>query len=145
MKAIITRYSTKQRFGLFIFLGLLFISTTSSVGVNKEFVGLNMKSIKLNQKKSVELGTYLIYSGIPSTYIGKLVIMKDNLYKVSVIPNDDLFDTGGVFLYESETNTIVWKTGLCKINNWNGNIDNKTKGKDRIVFNKATYAEFSHE
>lgn len=145
MKTILTRYSTKQRFGLFIFLGFLFITTTSTVGVNNKLDGINSTSVKLKQGKSVELGTYLIYSGIPSTYIGKLVIMKDNLYKVSVIPNDDLYDTGGMFVYESETNTIVWKTGLCKINNWNGNIDNTTKGKDRIVFNKATYAEFSHK
>lgn len=145
MKTILTRYSTKQRFGLFIFLGFLFITTTSTVGVNNKLDGINSTSVKLKQGKSVELGTYLIYSGIPSTYIGKLVIMKDNLYKVSVIPNDDLYDTGGMFVYESETNTIVWKTGLCKINNWNGNIDNTTKGKGRIVFNKATYAEFSHK
>ena len=71
--------------------------------------------------------------------------MKENQYKVSVIPNDDIYDTGGEFLQDVDTNTIIWKSGLCKINNWNGKIDNTTKGKNRIVFNKATYAEFAEK
>lgn len=132
----------KQKTGLFIVLSFLAITNTSYTGVNGGFVPTKSISSKLMSGKSLELGTYQIYSGIPSTYIGKLVLMKDNTYKVSVIPNDDMYDSGGTYLYEAESNTIAWKSGLCKINNWNGNIVNSPKGKYRIVFNKATYAEF---
>ena len=135
----------KQGVFLIIFLSFSLISTASFVGIDKSIVRLKKVDRKLMQNKSVLLGTYLIYSGIPSTYIGKLVLMKENQYKVSVIPNDDIYDTGGEFLQDVDTNTIIWKSGLCKINNWNGKIDNTTKGKNRIVFSKATYAEFSQK
>ena len=144
IKTITTKNDMKNSVGILIFLGLIFITTTSYLCFGEETSRKESAPI-FNDGKSLQMGTYLIYSGIPSTYIGKLVLMKDNSYKVSLIPNDDLFDTGGTFLYQPEDKTILWKSGLCKINKWNGNLVNKNREKDRIVFNKATYAEFSHE
>jgi len=144
MKNITTKNDMKNSVRTLIFLGLIFIATSSYLCLGGD-ASREETASKFNDGKSLQVGTYLIYSGIPSTYIGKLVLMKDNTYKVSLIPNDDLFDTGGTFLYQPEDKTILWKSGLCKINKWNGNLVNKNKEKDRIVFNKATYAEFSHE
>lgn len=84
------------------------------------------------------IGKYAWYSGIPSMYMGVLILQEDGKYKVSLSNDESNFELG-TYKFNTETNSIEWLTGLFKNNNWAGKItipDNKV----RIQFNRASYA-----
>lgn len=86
------------------------------------------------------LGKYDLYSGIPSMYIGHLVLMTGGKYKVALSTDETNYEFGN-YTFDASTNTIEWQNGLFKNNNWKGKLVNTSGNIFRIEFGKVTYAE----
>lgn len=84
-------------------------------------------------------GKYDLFSGIPTVYIGNIVIMKDGKYKVAFGTNEDAYEKG-TYKYNAATDSIEWITGLFQRKQWKGRLVKKPGGY-RIEFNKTTFAE----
>ena len=85
------------------------------------------------------LGRYELYSGIPTIYIGNVVLLANGKYKVAFSTAEDDYEIGR-YTYHADTNTIEWLSGMFKNNNWRGKLTSSEKGF-RIEFNSATYAD----
>ena len=85
------------------------------------------------------LGRYELYSGIPTIYIGNVVLLANGKYKVALSTAEDDYEIGR-YTFHADTNTIEWLSGMFKNNNWRGKLINTEKGF-RIEFNGATYAD----
>jgi len=88
---------------------------------------------------ALKFGRFDLYSGIPSMYLGHAILSADGKYKVALSPDEDTYDVG-TFIYHQDTNTVEWRSGMFKNNNWGGKII-LADGNMRIQFNKATYAQ----
>jgi hypothetical protein len=86
------------------------------------------------------LGKYDLYSGIPSMYIGHLVLLTGGKYKVALSTDETNYEFGN-YTFDVSTNTIEWQNGLFKNNNWKGKLINTSGNNFRIEFGKVTYAE----
>ena len=86
------------------------------------------------------LGKYDLYSGIPSMYIGHLVLLTGGKYKVALSTDENNYETGD-YTFDASTNTIEWQTGLFKNNSWKGKLVNTSGNSFRIEFNKVTFAD----
>lgn len=84
-------------------------------------------------------GRYDLYSGIPTVYLGTLVMMEGGKYKVAFSTDENDFETG-TYAFHSETSGIEWLSGLCKRKEWSGKLIKKEAGY-RIELNKSTFAE----
>lgn len=86
------------------------------------------------------LGTYGIYAGVQKLFIGKCTLKEDGSYTVAV--NSDTDNHGvGVYEFNPESKTLVWKSGLFLSNKYDGAIMQPANGKLRIQLSKSTYAE----
>jgi hypothetical protein len=85
------------------------------------------------------LGKYELYAGIPSTYLGHIVLMAGGKYKVAFSTDETDYETGN-YTYHPDTNSIEWLSGLAKRKDWNGRLIKKAGGY-RIEFTKTTFAE----
>ena len=122
----------------------------SVVQVNKT----NLRTVKTNTvtvattaatteaPKTVDphLGKYDLYSGIPSMYIGHLVLLTGGKYKVALSTDEDNYELGS-YTFDAATNTIEWQSGLFKNNSWKGKLLNPSGNNFKIEFNKVTFAE----
>ncbi len=88
---------------------------------------------------NLHLGRYELYSGIPTMYIGHIVLLAGGKYKVAFNTDEDNYETGS-YVFHPGTDTIEWLTGMFKHNNWGGKLVNHS-GTYRIEFNKASYAD----
>jgi hypothetical protein len=84
-------------------------------------------------------GKYDLFSGIPTVYIGHIVIMKEGKYKVAFGTDETAYENG-TYKYNSTNDSIEWLTGLFQRKQWKGRLVKKSGGY-RIEFNKTTFAE----
>lgn len=86
------------------------------------------------------LGTYGIYAGVQRLSIGKCTLKEDGSYTVTV--NSDADNHGvGIYEFNPESKTLVWKGGLFLTNKYGGVMQQSSNGKLRILLSKSTYAE----
>lgn len=85
------------------------------------------------------LGKYDLYSGIPSMYIGHIVLQTGGKYRVALSTDESNYELG-TYKYDAASNSIEWLTGFCRNSNWKGKITN-TSGVFRIELNRASFAE----
>ena len=86
------------------------------------------------------LGTYSIYAGVQKLQIGKFTLREDGTYTVTV--NSDQDNHGnGIYEYNVDSKSLVWKGGLFVSNKYNGELKKMDNGKLRILLSKSTYAE----
>jgi len=88
---------------------------------------------------SLHLGKYDLYSGIPTMYIGHIVLLGDGKYKVAFGTDENNYEIGN-YSFDAASNNIAWLTGLFKNKAWSGKIT-KPGSAFRIEFNSVTYAE----
>lgn len=93
---------------------------------------------------NLHLGRYELYSGIPSMYLGHLILLADGRYKVAFDSDEDNYDESGRYTFNENTNTIEWQSGMFKNNNWGGKLVKKESAGYRIEFNKAAFADSSN-
>lgn len=93
---------------------------------------------------NLHLGRYELYSGIPSMYLGHLILLADGRYKVAFDSEEDNYDESGRYTFNENTNTIEWQSGMFKNNNWGGKLVKKGGAGFRIEFNKAAFADSSN-
>lgn len=93
---------------------------------------------------NLHLGRYELYSGIPSMYLGHLILLADGRYKVAFDSEEDNYDESGRYTFNENTNTIEWLSGMFKNNNWGGKLVKKESAGYRIEFNKAAFADSSN-
>lgn len=125
-------------------------------GIGKSVVQVNntsMRTVKINTvtvaattattevPKMVDphLGKYDLYSGIPSMYIGHLILLTGGKYKVALSTDENNYEFGS-YSFDAASNTIEWQSGLFKNNSWKGKLTN-AGSNFRIDFNKVTFAE----
>lgn len=89
---------------------------------------------------NLHLGRYEFYSGIPSMYLGHLILLPGGKYKVAFNTDENNYDESGRYIFHEDTQTIEWTAGMFRNNNWGGKYV-KTENGFRIEFNKAGYAE----
>ncbi len=92
-------------------------------------------------QSGIHLGRYNLYSGIPSMYIGHMILLENGKYSVAFSSNEDDYDNSGVYVFHEETQTIEWISGMFKNNNWGGKYSKNEANTFRIVFNKGSFAE----
>lgn len=85
------------------------------------------------------LGRYDLYSGIPTVYLGHIVLLADGIYKVAFSSDGTDYETGK-YAFHAQTASIEWLSGLFMNKGWSGKIIKKSGGF-RIEFNKTTFAE----
>ncbi len=113
---------------------LLFVQTGFTQPANSGTAAVNTGTAE-----STVLGKYDLYSGIPSVYLGHIVIMKDGKYKVAFGTDENAYETGS-YKYHADTNTIEWTSGLFYRKAWKGKLIKKSGGY-RIELNSTTFAE----
>ena len=91
-------------------------------------------------ESNIHLGRYELYSGIPTMYIGHIIMMAGGKYKVAFDTDENNY-AQGTYAFHPETNTIEWISGMFKNNNWGGKLVAKPGSGFRIEFNKASYAD----
>ncbi len=91
-------------------------------------------------KSKEHLGRFDLYSGIPTLYIGHCIILGNGKYKVALVSDESNYESGD-YIFNNETNSYDWETGLFHRNNWKGKLISKGGNSFRIEFNKATFAE----
>lgn len=89
---------------------------------------------------NLHLGKYELYSGIPTMYLGHIILMADGQYKTAFSTDEDNYELG-TYGFNNETSTIEWLTGVFKHNNWGGKLVKRSTSSYRIEFNKATFAD----
>ena len=98
------------------------------------------QQIAKGQNEFSLLGTYGIYAGVQKTNIGKCTLNSDGTYTVTV-NSDETSHGNGIYQYNSDTKTLVWKGGLFVSNGYGGTLQKMNNGKLRIVLSRSTYAE----
>lgn len=119
------------------------IVTVSAGQLRKiQVTGTVQQTVVLKQAvvSSLHLGRYEFYSGIPSMYLGHLILLPDGKYKVAFDTDENNYDESGRYIFHEDTQTIEWTAGMFRNNNWGGKFI-KTDNGFRIEFNKAGYAE----
>ena len=120
-------------------------AAVTSIAVSKT----NLRPMKQNPdevvktvvpESNIHLGRYELYSGIPTMYIGHIVMMTGGKYKVAFDTDENNY-AQGTYAFHPETNTIEWISGMFKNNNWGGKLVTRTGSGFRIEFNKASYAD----
>ena len=102
--------------------------------------GSNANAIVKNAENyTLQMGRYDLYSGIPTTYIGHIILLPEGKYKLALSTDENAYEIGG-YLFHTDTNQIEWLTGMCKHNGWTGTITGSNNFY-RITLNKVTYAE----
>ena len=126
-------------------------------GIGKMIIQVNISNIRTIKTNTVtsttasaasettkivdpHLGKYDLYSGIPSMYIGHLILLTGGKYKVALSTDEANYEYGN-YTFDAVTNTIDWQNGLFKNNNWKGKLVNKSTNNFRIEFNISTFAE----
>lgn len=89
----------------------------------------------------LHLGRYEIYAGVPSIYLGHMILQENGRYKVAFDNDADNYDEMGRYEYHPETNSVEWKFGLFRNNNWGGKLVKLNEKTWRIEFTSTTYAE----
>jgi hypothetical protein len=121
-------------------------STAKTIQVAQE----NIRTVKLNvasnnaqgataEEIKLFLGRYDLYSGIPTVYLGHILVQADGIYKVAFSADGTDYETGK-YAFHPETGNIEWLSGLFKNKDWTGKLTKKSGGA-RIEFNKSTFAE----
>lgn len=87
----------------------------------------------------LHLGRYDLFSGIPTVYLGHLVLLADGKYKLAFGTDEENYENGK-YIFHPETDTIEWLSGMFKRKDWDGKLTNKGTSF-RIEFAKNTYAE----
>lgn len=90
---------------------------------------------------NIHLGRYNLYSGIPSMYIGHVLILENGKYSVAFSSNEDDYDNHGTYVFHEDSQTFDWISGLFKNNNWGGKYSKQEGNVYRIEFNKGSFAE----
>lgn len=123
-----------------------------------EITNNNIRTVQTNNIKSIEkkndineatskyanlhMGKYDLYSGIPTMYIGHIILLADGKYKVANGTDETNYEIGN-YSFNSATNSIEWTNGLFKTKGWGGKMVAKSGNIFRIEFNSTTYAETS--
>ena len=94
-----------------------------------------------NKTAGLRPGRYEIYAGVPSIYLGHMILQENGKYKVAFNTDEDNYDEMGRYAYHPETNTIEWQFGMFRNNNWGGKIVRMENGVTRIEFTPTSYAE----
>lgn len=94
-----------------------------------------------NKTAGLRPGRYEIYAGVPSIYLGHMILQENGKYKVAFNTDEDNYDEMGRYVYHPETNTIEWQFGMFRNNNWGGKIVRMENGVTRIEFTPTSYAE----
>ena len=87
----------------------------------------------------VHLGKYDLYSGIPSVYLGHLILLKNGKFKLAFSTDEDNYENGS-YIFHPDTHTIEWLSGMFRNKNWGGKLVNQGSSF-RIEFNNTTYAD----
>ncbi len=87
---------------------------------------------------NLHLGKYDLYSGIPTMYIGHIVLLADGKYKVAFGTDKDEMNN---YAFHASSITIEWQTGLFKNKGWGCKLLARSGNAYRIEFNSSTYAE----
>lgn len=95
---------------------------------------------KPSAETNLHLGKYELYSGIPTMYIGHIIMMAGGKYKVAFDTDENNY-APGTYSFHQDTNTIEWISGMFKNNNWGGKLVTRPGNGYRIEFNKASYAD----
>lgn len=94
-----------------------------------------------NKTNGLRLGRYELYAGVPSIYLGHMILQENGKYKVAFNTDEDNYDEMGRYVFHAETNTIEWQFGIFRNNNWGGKVVTKENGSIRIEFTPTSYAE----
>lgn len=89
----------------------------------------------------LHLGRYEIYAGVPSIYLGHMILQENGRYKVAFDSDADNYDEMGRYEYHPETHTLEWKFGVFRNNNWGGKLIKLDEKTWKIEFTPTTYAE----
>ena len=118
------------------------VSKTSLRTVKTNTITVSTNTATSEAPKTVDphLGKYDLYSGIPSMYIGHLVLLTGGKYKVALSTDEENYEFGS-YTFDAATSTIEWQSGLFKNNSWKGKLLNPSGSNFRIEFNKVTFAE----
>lgn len=110
-----------------------------NIRIVKEQLVSSTKTITASEKK-LQLGKYDLYSGIPTMYIGHIILAGDGVYKVAFGTDESNYEIGK-YSFDETANNIIWLTGLFKNKGWGGKVTAKSATVSRIEFNNVTYAE----
>jgi hypothetical protein len=91
----------------------------------------------------LHLGRYDLFSGIPSMYLGHLVLLQDGRYKVAFGTDENNYEIG-TYTFHPASTSIEWLTGMFRNNHWAGKIVAHGTNTFRIEFAKSVYAESSN-
>jgi hypothetical protein len=122
------------------------LNSVNTIQVNKNNLRVGTRAVTANTSQvpqpenSLHLGRYDLYSGIPTMYLGHLILLADGKYKVAFSTDEENYETGN-YLFHPGSNTIEWLSGMFRSNGWTGKLSSKGANIFRIEFNKATYAE----
>ena len=61
-------------------------------------------------------GRYELYSGIPTMYIGHVILLGNGKYKAAFDSDETNYEVGS-YIFHPDTNTIEWVSGMFKNNN----------------------------
>jgi len=119
-------------------------ANTYQVQADKTTLELNKNSLRQVTKLTVvnsnlHLGKYDLYSGIPTMYIGHIVLLADGKYKVAFGTDENNYEIGK-YSFNEASNTIEWQTGLFKNKGWGGKLVS-SGSTFKIEFNTSTYAQ----
>ena len=118
---------------------LVVVSKNNLRVINKKSVVIPAPVVApLAESSKLHLGMYEFYSGIPTMYIGHVILLSGGKYKVAFSTAENDYEIG-LYLFHEDTSTIEWLTGMFKHNNWGGKLVNRL-GSYRIEFNYASYA-----
>ncbi len=92
---------------------------------------------------NVHIGRYEIYAGVPSMYLGHVILLANGKYKVAFNTDEENYDETGVYRFNNDTNTIEWVAGMFKNNNWGGKLVKK-ENTYRIEFTSTSFADSSN-
>jgi len=101
---------------------------------------ITSSTITAVNSSNLHLGKYDLYSGIPTMYIGHIVLLADGKYKVAFGTDEDNYEMGN-YTFHPLSNTIEWQTGLFKNKGWGCKLVARSGNAYRIEFNSSTYAE----
>lgn len=88
----------------------------------------------------LHLGRYDLYSGIPTMYLGHIILLQEGKYKVAFSTDEDNYATG-TYVFHAASSVIEWLSGMCLSNGWSGKFSKKGANSYHIDFNKATFAD----
>ncbi len=92
---------------------------------------------------NVHVGRYEIYAGVPSMYLGHVILLANGKYKVAFNTDEENYDETGVYRFNNDTQTIEWVAGMFKNNNWGGKLVKKDNTY-RIEFTSTSFADSSN-